>query len=100
LGPTGAFQEWGRRFRGSEFRGDEGKLFEWRWVEVDKGLFSCGDVPHPSLAVVTCSGEESKGSVPLNIHSLAVVEEKIVSYSMSSNWVVERVNFCCCVVGL
>jgi len=29
----------------------------------------------------------------LNIHPLAVVEEQGVPYSMSSNWVVERVIF-------
>jgi len=41
-----SFGEWGgiKRFRGLELRGHKGKLFE-----VDKGLFSRGDVTHPSL---------------------------------------------------
>jgi hypothetical protein len=62
-----------------------------------KTNFSCGDETHPYLAVVTCSDEESKGREPLNIHLLAVVEDQGVHYSVSSNWVVERVKkLSCC----
>jgi hypothetical protein len=80
-------------FEGQNFEGMMLNSLNGDGFEVDKSLFSCGDVTHPSLVLVTCPYEESKGSEPLNIHPLAVVEEQGVPYSMSSNWVVERVIF-------
>lgn len=40
---------------------------------VDKGRFYCGDVFDPSLVVVTCTDEESKGREMLDIHPLTAV---------------------------
>jgi hypothetical protein len=44
--------------------------------EVDKDRCYCGDVFHPSLAMVTCVDEESKRSEMVDVHQLAVVEEQ------------------------
>jgi hypothetical protein len=52
--------------------------------EIENGFF-CGDVNQHSMAVVIYYGEEVKGSEPLTVHPLAVVEEKGVPYSVSSN---------------
>jgi hypothetical protein len=45
----------------------------------------------PSLAMSSCSDEESKGSEMLGIQPLAAFREQGGSYSMSLDWVVERV---------
>jgi hypothetical protein len=40
--------------------------------EFENGLFSsCGDVNHPSMAMVTCPYEEVKKSEPMMVHPLA-----------------------------
>lgn len=80
------------------------KVVQANWLnedEIENGLLcSCGDVHHPSMAVVTYPGEEVKGREPLDVHPLAVVEELGVPYSVSLDWVVERVKNLCHVVGL
>lgn len=44
--------------------------------ELENGLSSsCGSVNHPSMAVVTYSGEEVKESELLIVHPLTVVDE-------------------------
>lgn len=54
-----------------------------------------GDGFAPSLVMVSCSIEESKGSEMLDIQSLAVLGEQGGSYLVTSDWVVKRVkNFC------
>jgi hypothetical protein len=47
---------------------------------------------NPCLAVVNVYGEEVKGSEPIIVHSLAVVEEQGVPNLLSSDSVVERVK--------
>lgn len=61
---------------------------------------SCGAELHPYLSMVTCLDEEGIGREPLNIYPLIVVEEQGVNYSVSSDWVVERVKIFCHMVGL
>jgi hypothetical protein len=50
------------------------------------------DMNNPCLAVVNVYGEEVKGSEPIIVHSLAVVEEQGVPNLLSSDSVVERVK--------
>ncbi len=47
---------------------------------------------NPCLAVVNVYREEVKGSEPIIVHSLAVVEEQGVPNLLSSDSVVERVK--------
>jgi hypothetical protein len=48
----------------------------------------------PSLAMVNCTNEESRLSEMLDIHLLVTIGEQGGSYSMSLDWVVERVYIC------
>jgi hypothetical protein len=64
--------------------------------EGNKGRFYCGDVFDPSLAMVTCTEEESRGSEILDIYPLAAIGEQGGSYSVSSDWMVERVKNLSC----
>lgn len=68
---------------------------------IENGMpSSCGDENHPSTDVVTYPGEEVKGSEPLIVHPLVMVEAQGMPYSVSSNWAAERVKKFYHVVGL
>jgi len=62
---------------------------------VSDDSLCCGAVGDAAMAVVTSTMEESRESVMLDIHPLAVIGEKEGSYSVSPNWVVERIKHLC-----
>lgn len=72
-------------FKGRNLKGVRVNCLNKEKFEIEKGLLSCGDETHPSMIVETFPKEEFKGSEPLNVHPLAVVEEQGVPYLMSSD---------------
>ena len=53
-----------------------------------------------SLAIVNVLDKEFKGTESLTMHPSIMIEEQELPHSVSSNWVFERVNNLCNVVGL